>query len=389
MTVAKDFFGRIGAFLAAARQAKNLTQEDVEKTLTLGPGWVAAFEAGRVIPSLSVLMQLCRAIGVPPQAAFAAAGDIPEGFEPERALYAEQSNKDLNVHFTYAKHDAIYELKNATLAQFEVVIRVMRDGLARLANAGDAPQNAVEAMKATAVADAFMKAIQTWPHCNPSDLWYFLVSRAYVDPYNHPADFARLDFGQSWKRTGGWALEKVVVRHYADFLRQHGVEIAIVESAEKKKIAQAFGLSHRVEPDKIDVVLRGVKKGGPSIGFGVVHVKASFAERRTDDVPLSEALVKAGYFSPLWTLDCKAAPSGRPLNRGELGSVKGAQFDGRSAKRKDIEDEEFFSDCFSYNLNTNPTPPDQVSRHRVHTCSFSNPDDAFSRAVIEHWRKRN
>jgi hypothetical protein len=49
-------------------------------------------------------------------------------------------------------------------------------------------------------------------------------------------------------------------------------------------------------------------------------------------------------------MDCKGTPSNYPQNKGELGVafIDGSQ-DKRSAKRKDIEDDGFFSACFSYN----------------------------------------
>jgi hypothetical protein len=120
-----------------------------------------------------------------------------------------------------------------------------------------------------------------------------------------------------------------------------------------------------------------------------VHVKASFAERRTDDVPMSRSLVHAGYASPLWTMDCKAAPSARPVNKGELGPVLiPGKPDRRSAKRKDIEDDGYFSACFSYNRDTRPTPPRQRATARVRVCDFSHPeDDAFVRFVVRAWRR--
>jgi hypothetical protein len=119
--------------------------------------------------------------------------------------------------------------------------------------------------------------------------------------------------------------------------------------------------------------------------MGVVHVKASFAERRTDDVPMSKALVKAGFASPLWTMDCKSGPSEHPTNRGELGVALDRSGDRRSAKRKDIEDDGYFSACFSYNSNTVPTPPKQKAKARIFVCNFNNPDDQFSRFIISEW----
>lgn len=212
---------------------------------------------------------------------------------------------------------------------------------------------------------------------NPSDLWWFVIYRAYCDPYNHPARYARLDFTQSWKRTGGWALEEVLVRHYGPFLKTHGVNLFIADGTEKRRLVDALHLEDRVEADKIDVVLTSDTPQGQKF-FGVVHVKASFAERRTDDVPLSTALMR-GYTSPLWTMDCKSGPSEHPVNRGELGTVDGD----RSAKRKDIEDEGYFTGCFSYNRNTRPSPKALPPERRIHVCDFSNPDDTFSRFILQ------
>ena len=121
------------------------------------------------------------------------------------------------------------------------------------------------------------------------------MSRAFCDPYNHPAQFARLNLDQSWKRTSGWALEVVLVRHYGTFLKENGVDLYIAASSAKQEIVDSLKLADRVEADKIDVVLSGDTPSGPQF-FGVVHVKASFAERRTDDVPLSTALTNAERF---------------------------------------------------------------------------------------------
>lgn len=207
------------------------------------------------------------------------------------------------------------------------------------------------------------------------------MSRAFCDPYNHPAQFARLNLDQSWKRTSGWALEVVLVRHYGPFLKEHGVNLYIADGSAKQKMVESLKLSERVEADKIDVVLSGDTSKGPRF-FGVVHVKASFAERRTDDVPLSSALTRAGYISPLWTLDNKSMPRTHPVNRGELGAVDGE----RSAKRRDIEDEGYFTGCFSYNQNTRPSPESLPAERRIHVCNFANPNDVFSQFILRRWK---
>ena len=214
----------------------------------------------------------------------------------------------------------------------------------------------------------------------------FVVSRSYYDPFNHPADYARLNLDQSWKRTGGWALEEIFVRHYGAFLHERGVKMYIAPADEKRRILARLKVADRLEADKVDVMLSGTVAGRDEF-FGVCHVKASIAERRTDDVPLSRALIKAGYTSPFLTMDCKSGPSESPVNRGELGSVLRGKTDERSAKRKDIEDDGYFSACFSYNRNTIPTPQKQRAKARIYVCDFSDPDDAFSEFVLAEWKR--
>ena len=362
--------------LRALREEANLSPRELEERLILGPGWITRFEEGETIPSLDVLLAILHETGSTLSELFANLPDHPEAAGIERLIYAEQVNGDIVIHIRYAKFDAAYTLEHGTIYEFEAVIKTLRDGLARLANVNT---DLSEAIKTDSVARAFLKAVEIWPGVNPSDLWWFVIYRAYCDPFNHPAKFARLDFTQSWKRTGGWALEEVLVRHYGPFLQEHGVNLFIADGAIKQALVNRLDVGDRLEADKIDVVLTG---GGDKRFFGVVHVKASFAERRTDDVPMSTALTRAGYTSPLWTMDCKSTPAVLPTNRGELGEFRGR----RSAKRKDIEDEGYFTGCFSYNRNTRASPRNLAPERRVYVCDFKDPDDLFSRFVLERWR---
>ena len=171
---------------------------------------------------------------------------------------------------------------------------------------------------------------------------------------------------------------------------KNGVNIDIAKGERKARLVKQLKTDERIEADKVDVLLTGKIKGVERC-FGVVHVKASFAERRTDDVPMSKSLIEAGYTSPLWTMDCKSMPAQHPYNKGELGKSwlgDNRQKDGRNAKRKDIEDDGYFSACFSYNQNTEPTPIEyQKSKAKIYTCDFCEPDDHFSKYVIDKWNE--
>ena len=362
--------------LRALREKANLSPSELEERLILGPGWITRFEEGETVPSIDMLLAILHETRSTLNELVANLPDHPEVAEIERLIIAEQVNGDIVIHFRYAKFDAAYTLEHATVDEFEAVLKTLRDGLARLANVN---ADLSETIKTDSVAQAFLKAVEVWPGANPSDLWWFVIYRAYCDPFNHPAQFARLDFTQSWKRTGGWALEKVLVRHYGPFLQGHGVSLFIADGATKKALVDRLDVGDRLEADKIDVVLTG---GEDKRFFGVVHVKASFAERRTDDVPMSTALTRARYTSPLWTMDCKSMPAALPTNGGELGEIQGR----RSAKRKDIEDEGYFTGCFSFNRNTRPSAGNLAPERRVYVCDFQDPDDTFSRFILERWR---
>lgn len=375
--------------LRELREKAGLSPEELDSRLILGPGWVRRFESGQTIPTLDVLVVLLSALGYELSdlidSVVLPAEEETTTAAVERFLSAEETDFGMVVvHFRYADYDATYRLAGATMEEFEEVIRLLRDGLASLASGGAVDERAI---KTSAVARTFLRAMELWPHANPSDIWWFVVSRAYHDPFNHPAQYARLDLGQSWKRTGGWALEDVLVRHYGPALAKDGVRIVIANTAERRHYISQLAVADRLEADKMDVLLLG-DDGGEARCFGVVHVKASFAERRTDDVPMSKALVDAGYCSPLWTMDCKSTPGEEPVNRGELGAPMADGIDKRSAKRKDIEDDGYFSACFSYNRRTRPTPSDQPARSRIYACDFSDPaGDAFARFVINAWKR--
>ena len=270
------------------------------------------------------------------------------------------------LQFRHGRWRAEYFLEGASEAELAAVLDQLRSGLV----SGSGPSSAI--------ARAYIKAISLWPKANPSDLWLFLVGRAYCDAANHPVGVAT-DLPQSWKRAGGGALEEVLRSHYGPFLAARGLSVAPLADEERERIMRAaLPDDGRLIPGKADVLVTRVGKSGDADELaGVIHVKASLAERRTDDVPLSMLLIENGYLSVFWTMDCKSYPAKRPVNRGEYGTATGK----RSDKRLDIEEHGYFSAGFSYNRLTLPTKA-RGAKARIHLCDFSDPDDAFSRFLL-------
>lgn len=366
------------------REASGKTSKQLEEELILGPGWIARMESGEFTPSLNTLLSVLHAIGARLEDLGSVIDWSKHDFSVDRALVGEQDDDGLLVHFPYGAFDARYRLVGAKSDELDEVLRTLRNELSKLDpdyafSPGEADDES--AVKTMAVAKTFLRAVALWPAANPSDLWWFIVSRAFCDPFNHPAKFSRLDLGQSWKRTGGWALEEILVLHYEPYLAKHGVHVEIATGARKQELVAQLKVTSRLEADKVDVFLVKSTPAGDKC-FGVIHVKASFAERRTDDVPMSQALIQAGYTSVLWTMDAKSTPGETPVNRGELGALADGDRDDRSAKRKDIESDGLFSACFSYNSNTLPTPDGQAAAARVYRCSFADPNDQFSAFVL-------
>ena len=335
--------------------------------------YIGGIERGERNPSLSAILRLASTLRVPPARLFSEIGevsyvarDIPTG------VRAVETSDGLDIRFRYDLHDATYSLRGATLCQYDAVLSVLRDGLAR----GRGRSNAV--------VDMFMAAVRAWPDANPSDIWTFLVNRTYCDRENHPASNFRLNLEQSWKRTSGWALERALIEQYGQFLERSGILLKIDNKARKTALLGNIG-DARIIPDKADALLTYDLDGEEAL-LGVVHVKASIAERRTDDVPMSQALMQAGYISIFWTMDAKSFPSPNPVNLGEFGETAA---DSLSDKRRDFEEHGHFSACFSYNRNTLPTPPDREAASRIFVCDFTNPDDSFARYLVDALHRRS
>ncbi len=351
----------LGSTVRRLRLQRGFELDDLAGMLGVPVSDLERLERGELDPPYSLFVPICGALRV----------DIPYLFGGTRYLPfdSEPVDRGINLLFKHGGFDARYFLNGATQEDLALVLGNLREGLA--SNQGPT----------RAVVDCFFLAVQVWPDANPSDLWLFLLDRAYCDPANHPPGRAPGDISQSWKRTGGYALEAILRNHYGPFLAERGVSVRKRTRSETATLLQGAIDDPRLIPDKADVVVTRVRAGGSEEELmGVVHVKTSIAERRTDDIPLSDRLLENGYLAAFWTFDCKSFPSEWPVNLGEYGHVTEGNV---NDKRGDVEQHGYFSACFSYNRNTVETiSPDAVSR--IHICDFSDPNDAFSQFLLAH-----
>lgn len=229
-----------------------------------------------------------------------------------------------------------------------------------------------------AIAQALEFAVDNLPNLNPSDIYQHIIYRTYLREYK------RSKPEQSWVRAGGEAIELFIEHRYRPVLESYKIRIkALISSKAKASVLEEMGLTGKVGDSKLDLALYGNYEGRDII-FGGIHSKASLAERVSDDVPCSEAMMQRGLISFLYTFDSKSfpPPAGDLINRGELGSNEQP-----SDKRRYIEEHGSFDACFSYNLRSIPSPESTQSGKRIFVCSLKLDEDIFSSQVISAWEK--
>ena len=249
--------------------------------------------------------------------------------------------------------------------------------LARTELATDLARPEGEVKNREAICSAFLGLVRRAPAENPSDLWHHVVYRLYCEilpltRHQNPS--------QSWVRASGDALELFLERWYGPILRPHGISItALIGRVQKRETLGVFGIGNKVGDSKLDVALARLSSNTQKNPFGGVHVKASLAERVSDDIPCSRALQKKGFLSPLWTLDVKSfpPPHGDLVNRGELGSP-----DSPSEKRKYVEKHGDFDHCYTANTRSVPSNSKTKSGKRIIVLNLAAQPDQFALDVI-------
>jgi BsaWI-like restriction endonuclease len=227
------------------------------------------------------------------------------------------------------------------------------------------------------ICDSFLELLRLCPTANASDLWHHIVYRLYCEIF---PKHRNQDPKQSWVRASGDALESAIEKIYIPVLAPQNIQIqALISREQKSATLAAMGLEKEVGDSKLDVAVRLYAGGGKWVTFGGVHVKASLAERVSDDIPASRAMMKSGYFSPLWTLDVKSfpPPTGDLVNRGELGTPSNP-----SEKRKYVESHGDFDNCYSANARSAPSEGQTRSGKRICSLSLATQPDQFAQEVI-------
>lgn len=258
-----------------------------------------------------------------------------------------------------------FEVENFTDKAYEAVDGQLENDLANL-----------KVKNRDAIENAFALSLRLCPDANPSDLWHHIVYRLYRNK------IARLrgvdDAINSWVRASGDAFEVFFADYYNEVLKETDIRlIALTSKKDRIEALKRLGIYGQVGDSKLDTAIiygcpTGIKPTLNMPMLGGVHMKVSLAERVSDDVPCSVAMMNLGFVSVLATLDVKSFPMSATIsetrayaNNGELGTP-----DRPTDKRKYIEEHGSFDACFSYNLRTVPSNEETTSNKRIFVGKF-------------------
>lgn len=249
----------------------------------------------------------------------------------------------------------------------------------RLKNNVEAALEESEIKNREAIKDAFEFGLEVAPDENASDIWHHIIYRGYFEFYQDIKG-PMSSPGQSWARASGDALELFFVEYYNEKLPSDIRMTALFGSSERKAL-EIMGIEDLVGDAKLDITIEGKLDHDWHI-FGGSHAKASLAERITDDVPASEVMMENGFLSALQTMDVKSfpPPQGEFVNRGEFGTPEEP-----SEKRRYVEDMGQFSDVYSYNERTTPSPDQTASGSQIYYVPIPSDDDQFIRDCRSFW----
>ena len=379
MTTIKDSrFVKLIEQLKNARESKNITQQALADKMSVQQSFVAKVEGLERKLDVIELYDWLSALDYDKEEFFRSIGWFVEKNKnsnlPALPIPKTVKPTDNGILMQLAWQGEVKEvlLENVTVEQYLAVEKQITSLFESLNSLKPNKKNR------EAICDALELAVQKMPTLNPSDIYHHIIYRLYLREYS------KTQADRSWVRAGGEAVELFVEKHYQPQLSPHNITVkALITSAEKKNALDKMGLTNDVGGSKLDVVLIGTKNN-EEVVFGGIHIKASLAERVSDDVPCSEAMMKKGLLSILFTFDAKSfpPPAGDLVNKGELGSLENP-----SDKRKYIEEHGSFDACFSYNLRSVPSGGSTTSGKKIYVSSFDTKQDSLVKHVVDAWKK--
>ena len=355
------------------RENGQATQTSLSSKLGKPQSYIAKIEGRDRRLDIIELFDILKALNVSPKQFFRAIGWIPDTNIPV-PIKANAEETDNGILLSMVAEDKLYKvaLDSVKATDYLQVETKLSDLFAGLNQSGTSVKNR------DVIADALEIAFRLMPDLNPSDAYHHVVYRLYLrEHYRSKAE-------QSWVRAGGEGLALFIKNHYAPILGPSGILIVPLfdDRNRQVEVLKQMGIHGTVSNSKLDVALYGTS-GGESVLFGGMHVKASLAERVSDDVHCSEAMMRQGFMSLLFTFDAKSfpPPNGDLVNRGEFGTP-----DEPSDKRQCIEKHGSFDACFSYNLRTIPTPHTTKTKSVIYTSRFG-AEDPLPAFIIDFWQR--
>jgi len=368
--------------LVRIRKSQSVSQEELAERLKEPQSFVSKVETRERRIDLIELVDWCNALGCNLASVLGATGLIPPNYSVEEtdrsnhsvavpiAGSAKQQGADVTISLGIGAQKYSITLGNTKLSEYQAVDSILSKEIRSLNTDGRKNREVI--------ADCLLQAISKMPSCNPSDVYHHVVYRTFLREYT------KSDPNQSWVRAGGEAVELFVEKLYKERLSKLGIVIkALIGKDNKQAAIDEMGLSGEVSSSKLDIALWGTTADGKKAIFGGIHIKASLAERVSDDIPCSKAMMAKGYLSILFTFDAKSfpPPHGDLVNRGEFGSVATP-----SDKRIYIESHGAFDVAMTYNTRIEESPAKTKSGKRVIISNMKPSEDKMPLFILNCWK---